>query len=64
MTPRISAPVSAFRTPPRPPRKLPPPMITAAIALSSMPTPVNGEPASAVPTNSRPPMAPDSPLKT
>src|SRR5439155_25977726 len=52
MTPRINAPATALRTPPRPPRKLPPPMITAAMALSSKPCPVNGEPASAVPTKS------------
>ena len=45
-------------------RKLPPPMITAAMALSSMPCPVNGEPALAAPTKSMPPMAPDSPLMT
>src|SRR3954452_20512611 len=64
MTPRINAPATALRTPPRPPRKLPPPMITAAMALSSKPCPVNGEPASAVPTKSMPPIAPDSPLMT
>ena len=39
-------------------------MMTAAIAFSSMPTPVNGEPALAVPTNNMPPIAPDRPLMT
>ena len=39
-------------------------MMTAAIAFSSIPTPVNGEPAFAVPTNNMPPIAPDRPLMT
>ena len=45
ITPIISAPTSALATLPRPPRKLAPPITTAAIASSSARSPKFGEPA-------------------
>ena len=45
ITPIISAPTRALATVPRPPRKLAPPMITAAIESSSARLPAVGEPA-------------------
>ena len=45
ITPIISAPTRALPTLPRPPRKLAPPMITAAIESSSASEPDVGEPA-------------------
>jgi hypothetical protein len=46
-----SAPIRAFETPPRPPRKLAPPMITALMASSSAKRPTVGDPASMRPAN-------------
>ena len=45
ITPIIKAPTRALRTVPRPPRKLAPPMITAAMESSSAKFPEVGEPA-------------------
>ncbi len=44
MTPIIKAPMSAWLTRPRPPRKLAPPITTAAIASSSARLPNVGDP--------------------
>ena len=53
MTEMISAPVMALSTLPRPPRKLAPPMITAAIASSSARLPAVGDPALPLPIVSK-----------
>ena len=44
MTPIVTVPASVPSTVPRPPLKLPPPMTTAAINLSSKPVPAVGFP--------------------
>src|SRR5215217_765160 len=64
MTAMISAPVMALPTPPRPPRKLAPPMMTAAIASSSASAPEVGEPALPLPTMSSAAVPAARPLRT
>ena len=64
MLPRISAPTSAFQTPPRPPKKLAPPMMTAEIASSSVSWPALGKPELVRPATMMPPTAAHDPLRT